>query len=143
MAPCGPQLIDERGEGRAGVADESGADGRLDAIDLVVNGLAGDSQGRRHLLEGGIDRGPDGADDQAHEVDDVGEEQVARVLPIGVVLEQLVDGGRGQGILQDGLSHDRHRGILDKPLKNVAKDHDRLLASKSLTPLSARLYQKV
>ena len=125
------------------MADQSGARACLDAIDLVVNGLAGDSQSRRQFLEGGIDRGSDGADDHAHEIHDVGEKQLARVLRIGVVLEQLVNGGRGQGIFQDRLSHDGKRGILDKPLKNVAKDHDRLLASTSLTPLSARIYQMV
>ena len=80
-----PQLIDDRGEGRAGVADQSGTGARFDAIDLVVNGLASDPQGRGHLLEGGVDRGSDVADDDAHKVDDVGEEQLPRVLQLGVV----------------------------------------------------------
>jgi hypothetical protein len=112
-------------------------------IDFLINGLARNSQGRLQLLEGGIDRGSDGADDQSHEAHDGGEQKLARVLSVGVVVKQLVDSSRGQSVFQERLSHDSKRGILDKPLNNVGKDHDRLLASKSLTPLSARIYQRI
>src|SRR5262249_10528705 len=113
------QLVDDRGEGRCGVANQGGAGGRLDTIDLVVDGLARDAQGRGQLLIGGIDRGSDAADDQAHEVDDTGEEQSPGILLFGEVFEQLVDDRGGQSVLQDGLDHDGDRGILDEPLEDV------------------------
>ncbi|MGI8520831.1 MAG: hypothetical protein ACR2MC_09560 [Actinomycetota bacterium] len=61
-------------------------------------------------------------------MDDVREEEVSGVLPLRVPLEQRVDGGRRQGVLQEGLGHDAHGRILDKPLKDIAVDHGRPLA---------------
>src|SRR5205814_4988825 len=138
-----PQLVDDGGEGRCGVANQGGAGGRLDAINLVVNRLAGDAQGRGHLLVGGIDRGSDAADDQAHEIDDAGEEQSPGVLLLGVVFEQLVDGRRWQGVLQNGLDHDGNRGILNEPLEDIAEDHGCRSVGESLNPWEPTVYQNV
>jgi hypothetical protein len=41
------------------------------------------------------------------------------------------------------LGHDGHRGILDKPLKDIAVDHGSLLAWKFSSPCKKRAYQKV
>jgi hypothetical protein len=88
------QLVDDCPEGFARVLDQGGAGGGLDAIDLVVDRLPGDTQKGGHLLEGRVDRRSDAADDEAHEVDDVGEKEVSGVLPLRVPLEQQIDRGR-------------------------------------------------
>ena len=137
------KLVDDGAEDRAGVLDQGGAGGRLDPVDLVVNGFLGDPQEGGHLLEGRVDRGSDAADDEAHQVNDVREQEVARVLQLGVTREQGIDRGGRQGVLQEGLHHDAHRGILDEPLKDITMDHRCLLAWKSLTPCEATAYQNV
>ena len=87
------------------VADQGGGDRRLQAVELVVDGLAGDAEDAACLV-GGVDRGPDAADDRAHQVDDRGEQQGPGVLAFGGVLEELVQGPGVEGVLQGGPDHD-------------------------------------
>ena len=75
--------------------------------------------------------------------DDVGEQQVAGVLPLGDVLEEGVDGRGGQGVLQGGAGHDGDRGLLGEPLEDVAQDHGCRLPGDAVTPWKTTAYQKV
>ena len=79
------------------------------------------------LLVGGVDRGPDAADDGAHQVDDRGEQQGPGVLAFGGVLEELVQGPGVEGILQGGSDHDADRGFPGKLLEDLVEEHGRRL----------------
>src|SRR5271166_168339 len=137
------QLGDDGAEGRGRVPHQGGAGGRLDPVDLVVDRLLGDAQDGGHLLVGGVDRGSNAADHQAHQADDVREQELPRVLQLGVALEQGIDCGGRQGVLHQGSNHHANRGILDEPLKDVAMNHHCLPAWKSSTPCRATVYQNV
>ena len=80
--------------------DQRGRDAGLGAVELVVDGLERGADGLGVRLVGGVDGGPDAADDGAHQVHDRGEEELAGVLPLGDVLEELVEDPGVQGVLQ-------------------------------------------
>ena len=88
-------------------------------------------------LEGGMDRGPDAANDHAHQVDDCGEEELVGELPLGHILEELVEDLGVQSILHDPLSHHRQGGILREPLKDIAEHHRCRLRGEAVTPYLA------
>ena len=117
--------------------DQRGGDLRFDAVEFVVDGLERDIDGLGLGLIGGVDRGPDPADDQTHQVDDRGEEELFGVLPFGDIFEELVHNRWAEGILQDAPDHDRQRRILGKPLKDVTEEHSRRLPEETLTPCLA------
>ena len=78
-------------------------------------------------LVGGVDGGPDAADDQAHQVHDRGEEEALGVLLLGDAFKQFIDPRGAEGILHDAARHHRERGILGESLEDVAEDHSRRL----------------
>ena len=64
------------------------------------------------------------ADDDAHQVHDLGEEQSLRVYWCRRdVLEQGVDGPGVQGVFQGGPGHDGDGALLCEPLEDVVEDH--------------------
>jgi hypothetical protein len=119
------------------VADQGGGDRRLQAVQLVVDGLASDAEERGVLLVGGVDRGTDAADDGTHQVHDRGEQQGPSVLALGRVLEELVQGQWVEGVLQGGPDHDADRGFTGELLKDVITEHGRRLTGTELTPSEA------
>src|SRR5512135_3348448 len=72
-----------------------------------------------------------------HQVDDRGEQELFGVLFVGDVFEELVDHLGVESVLQDASRHNRQRGILGKPLKDVAEDHSRRLPGGMVTPCLA------
>jgi hypothetical protein len=124
--PGGPPSAhgrDDRSECPCGVPDQFRRDARLGAVDLVVDGPERDADGLGVGLEGGVDGGPDIADDRRHEVHDGGEEQGAGVLPVGGPLEEGVDGPGVQGVFQGGPGHDGDGALLCEPVENGVQDH--------------------
>ncbi|MFO0846152.1 MAG: hypothetical protein U0797_27875 [Gemmataceae bacterium] len=99
-------MIHHRAELIGTVADHFGGDGRLDAVELVVD--AGQRDGDRLLgrLEGGVDTLAGTTDDLGQQIDHGGKEQLTSVLPGGVGLEKGVELRGGQGAFPRGLDHD-------------------------------------
>jgi len=133
----------DRSQGTGGVTDQRGTNAEFHPVDLLVDRLACDSQRFGVLLVGGVDRGPDAADDRAHEVDDVGEEEVPGVLTFGHALEESIHGAGRQRVLEQGLSHDRDWGILDEPLEDFTEDHGCRLRGNAITSWGTTVYQNV
>src|SRR4051812_45997597 len=65
----------------------------------------------------------DSADDEAHQVDDRGEEQFAGVLGGGGLLEESVQFVGVEGSFQEGAEHDGDGSLLEEPLEDVAESH--------------------
>jgi hypothetical protein len=112
-------LINDIAESCGRMSYQSGAGARLDPVDLVVNRLPCDTQARGHLFEGRVDRRPNPTNNEAHQIDNVREQEVPRVLQLRMLFKQGVDRSRRQGVLQERLNHDAHRRILDEPLNDV------------------------
>ena len=103
--------------------DQFRREARLGAVDLVVDGPERDADRLGVGLEGGVDGGADVADDGAHQVHDLGEQQRAGVLLLGDVLEQGVDGPGVEGVFQGGPGHDGDGALLCEPLEDAVEDH--------------------
>jgi hypothetical protein len=114
--------------------DQRCRDSGLGALELVIDGVDGRPDGLSACLEGGMNRGPDAADDGAHEVDDRGEEEFVGELLTGVSLEELVEELGVHGVLHDSLGHDGQGGILGKTLEEIAENHCCRLRGESVTP---------
>ena len=82
---------DDRRQTLGRQAHQRGPYGRLDALDLSVKRWERDINGDGVLLVGGIDRGSDPANDQAHQPNNRREKEIARVLPVGGLLEELIN----------------------------------------------------
>ena len=93
--------LDDGSQHVRGVPNQRRTDPRLHAVNLVVNSLAGNPQDLGVLLVGGIDRGPDLADDHTREVDETSEKSRSRVLILGDFLEECVDDRMGQGVFDE------------------------------------------
>ena len=85
--------------------------------DLSVKRWERDINGDGVLLVGGIDRGSDLANDQAHQPNNRREKEIARVLPVGGLLEELINDSWAERVLHRGLSHERDVIALSKAVK--------------------------
>ena len=119
----GVELTDQRPEPPRRVAHEAAADARLDPLELLVDGRQRGGDLAEGGQVGGADRGVDPADDEAHQVDDRGEEQLAGVLGGGGPLEESVQFVGVEGAFQQGAEHDGDGGLLEEPLEDVAESH--------------------
>jgi hypothetical protein len=110
-------------------------------LQLLVHGRqrGGDLTERAEI--GGADGGLGAADDGAHQLDDRGEEHLAGVLTGRVFLEQAIDLGGIEGVLQQRAEHHRDGGLLDEPLEDLAEPHGRRPWMRKLSPGVARDYQ--
>ena len=113
----------DRLQAAGGVADQFGTDGGFDPLQLVVDAgqRDGDVNGLVHV--GGADGGVSAGDHQTHQIDRGGEEQLPGVLLVRLPLEQLVQGGRAEGVFQDRLGHHGERAALHETLENRAQQH--------------------
>ena len=109
----------------------------LDVVELVVDRLERDADRLGAGVIGRVHRGPHAGDDQTHQVDDRGEQERARVLPFGDVLEEFVHRPRREGVLQKAPDHDREGAVLGKPFKDLAEQHEGRLHAKLVTPWMA------
>jgi hypothetical protein len=126
--------VDDRGQPRGHGVDQRGGDGGLGAVERVVDGVDGRPDGLGACLKGGMDRGPETADHDAHEVDDHGEEELVGELLAGDLLEELVEDLGVHGVGHDALSHDGQGRNLGEPLEGIAEDHRCRLRGESVTP---------
>ena len=85
-------------------------------VDFVVNRLLRDTQARSHLLEGRIDRRLNSANNQAHQIDNVREQEVLRALQLSMPFKQSIDRSRRQSVLYERLNHDAHWRVVHEPL---------------------------
>ena len=118
-------------------ADQRGRDVGLEVVEFVVDRLERHADGLGAGVIGGVDGGLDAVDNQAHQVDDRGEQERARVLPFSDILEQFVHEPRREGVFQKAPDHDRDGAVLGKPLENVAEQHQGRLHAKLVTPWKA------
>ena len=85
--------------------DQLGREARLDAVELVVDGLVADRQVGGPPLVGGVDARLGLEGDREHQLGDLREEEVLLVLPLGRVAEELVEPGPAGTGAEDGVSH--------------------------------------
>ena len=104
-------------------AHEAATDARFDPLELLVDGRQRGGDLAEGGQVGGADRGVDPADDEAHQVDDRGEEQLAGVLGGGGPLEESVQFVGVEGAFQQGAEHDGDGGLVEEPLEDVAESH--------------------
>ncbi|WP_157506806.1 hypothetical protein [Gemmata obscuriglobus] len=116
---------DDRSESGGGVPHQGGPQTWLGAGNLGVHRLAGHPEFGRPLADGGVERRLDAADDQPHQIDQLGEEQLAGVLPLGVLGEQLVHGLSRKGVLERRSGHDADRGLGREPIEHLTEEHGR------------------
>jgi hypothetical protein len=98
--------------------------GGLDAFELAIKGRERDADGDGLLLVSRVDGGPDPTDDEAHETDDRGEEELARILALRGLLEELIDEAGAEGVLHGGLGHDGDIVALSEAVEDLGGDHD-------------------
>ena len=98
----GVELTDQRPEPPRRVAHEAAADARLDPLELLVDGRQRGGDLAEGGQVGGADRGMDPADDEAHQVDDRGEEQLAGVLAWWRSARRVGSVRRGRGRVPAG-----------------------------------------
>ena len=125
---------DHRGESLGRGSDHGRPDRCLDPLDLAVEGRERGVDGYGVLGVGGVDGGSDAADDDAHQFDDRREQELARVLTLGDVLEELVEHARAEGVLHQGLRHQGDGVALGEPLEDFAVDHRSQLPARGITP---------
>src|SRR3954452_24257977 len=113
--------MDQRGQPPGIVPDEGAADSGLQPLQLLVKGRerGGDLAERGEI--GGADGGLGPADDRAHQLDDRGEEDLACELTVRILLEEAIDLGGVESMLQERAEHDRDGGLLDEPLEDLTE----------------------
>ncbi len=97
---------------RGDMTNERLIDLGLDACQLLVERLDGSADAFVTVLPGAVDRGPHAGDDQDHELDHRGEEQVAHVLPLRGAREHRVDLGGRERAFRDDPQEKRRRAPL-------------------------------
>jgi hypothetical protein len=137
VCPPAAHRVDDRSQARGHRLDQRGRHGGLGAIELVVDGIDRGPDRLGPRLKGRVDRGPDAADDHAHQIDDGGEKELVGELLLGDVLEELIEDLGVEGVFHDPLSHDGQGGILGKSLKDVVEDHRCRLRGELVTPYLA------
>ena len=63
------------------------------------------------------------ADDETHEFDQRGEGHLARVSFLGVVLEQPIEVGGGEGVFDEGAGHDAEGAGGEERLEKGIQEH--------------------
>jgi hypothetical protein len=119
----GVELTDQRLEPPRRVAHEAATDAGFDPFELLGDGRQRGGDRAEGGEVGGADRRLDPADDEAHQVDDRGEEQLAGVLAGGGLLEESVQFVGVEGAFQQGPEHDGDGGLLKESLEDVAESH--------------------
>jgi len=83
-------------------------------IELIVDGLVGDTHRLGLGLIRGVDARLDAQHDLAHEIHHGGESQLAGVLHLGGTLEKCIDPVGIQQTLKHAACHHANRTLLDK-----------------------------
>ena len=81
-------------------ADHRGRDAGLEVVEFVIDRLERHANGLGTGVIGGVDGGLNAVDHQAHQVNDRGEEERARVLEFSSVREQFVQEPRRECVFQ-------------------------------------------
>jgi hypothetical protein len=113
---------DEQACPQGGATEDLLGEGQFHALELAVEGR--DRGDERELApeEGGAWRGPVSAGDIEHDLDEVGQGELAGILLLSDLGEELVEGSAGEDPVQGDSGHDSGRGILDKGIKNRGQD---------------------
>src|SRR5262249_12425959 len=112
----------------------------LDALKLVVDAGQGDGDGLLGGLVGGVDAGADAADDLGQQVDGTGEQQAARVLALGVPLEQRIQLRGVQRVFKRALHHHADRALGYEALEHRPQ-HGHALRAIAVSSCPAGSYQ--
>nr|MBK7066769.1 hypothetical protein [Deltaproteobacteria bacterium] len=114
--------LDQRAGLAGGVLDERGRDGRLGGVELVVEGRAGDRERCAEGEDPGVDRGHRSRDDRHHDVDDRREVQGLVVLRLPRHLEDGVDLGGCEGVLQAQADREGDRRMRLVAVENLLNE---------------------
>ena len=99
------QLFHNLRHGPRGLPQQGSRDGGFNMVDLLIEVLASHRDTVLQVFVGRIDRRLHATDDQAHDIDDGREQQLARILAGGMLLEEGIDPLGIQGVLQQGAHH--------------------------------------
>ena len=108
---------------------------------LAYTALPGDPEVGRPLADGRVQGRLDPTGDQAHQVDELGGQEVAGVLADGMLGEQVVHGLGREGVLERRTGHDADRGFGREPIEHVAEEHGRPSVSGRSALTTNRLRQ--
>ena len=133
------QSRDDRAESGGGVPHQGRPESGLGACDLGVHRLARHPEISRPLADGGVQGRLDAAHDQPHQIDELREQQLAGVLPLGVFGEQGIDGLGREGMLERRTGHHADRGFGREPIEHLAEEHGRPSVSGRTTGATNRL----
>jgi hypothetical protein len=113
-----------------GAAEDRLRDGQSHAIELAVEGRDRGDQRQVPPQEGGPWRGPVPAGDIEHDLDEVGQGQLAGILVPGDLLEEFVQGRAVDDPVQSDSGHDSGRGVFDEGVEDCGQDQRSLLGRR-------------
>ena len=106
VRPGALHRVDDRSQPRGHGTNQRGRHDGFGAVEFVVHGVDGGPDRLGPRLKGRVDRGPEPANDHAHQIDGRREQQLVGELLLGDLLEEFVEDLGVQGVLHDPLSHD-------------------------------------
>jgi hypothetical protein len=123
LAHTTPQGTDDGDQFVGDMMDQRRTDTCFHVLQLVVQGPDGDADLVRVGLIGGMHGRADATDDQAHEIDDRGEQQFTSVLLFGGAVEQVVEFFGSEGVIQGAAQHHGEGTVLHKAVEDLTEDH--------------------
>ena len=106
------------------MADDLGGDGRVQAIELAVEGRERGDQLELALQERRAGGGVEPADDVEHDKDEMFEGKLAGVFVLGGLLEEEVEGGALEDPIQGDAGDHGGRGFLDAGIEDGREGRD-------------------
>jgi hypothetical protein len=106
------------------LTDHFRGDGQFHAIELAVEGRERSDQPELAIAERRAGRGMMTADDIEHDEDEVFEGELAGVLALGGLLEELVEGCALDDPIQGDASHDGDRRVADRVVEDGREGGD-------------------
>jgi hypothetical protein len=122
---------DELARAAGGAADDALGEGQFHAVELAAEGRVRGDELEVPPQEGRPRRGSVPAGDVEHHLDEVGQGELAGILMLGDLLEELVEGCAVDDPVQGDPGHDGGRSALDKGIEDRWENQRSLLGQDS------------
>jgi hypothetical protein len=115
---------------QGGAADDRLGDGQFHTVELAVEGRERGHEREIAPQESGTRRRSVAAGDIEHDLDEMGQGQLAGILVLGDLVKEFVEGSAVDDPVQCDSGHDSGRGAFDKGVENGGQDQRSLLGRR-------------